>query len=80
MQTYMELKCITYFLLLYSLSSNIQLAENVVVYVVQKETCQEAKTNEVNKLNKQRHDAYVYFPKKLCSKDYSPDRHLFRIK
>ena len=51
MQTYMELKCITYFLLLYSLSSNIQLAENVVVYVVQKETCQEAKTNEVNKLN-----------------------------
>ena len=66
MQAYKELKCITYFLLLYSLSSNIHVAENVVVYVVQKETCQEAKTNEVNKLNKHRHYAYAYFPKKLC--------------
>ena len=66
MQAYKELRCITYFLLLYSLSSNIHVAENVVVYVVQKETCQEAKTNEVKKVNKHRHYTYTYFPKELC--------------
>ena len=60
MQAYKELTCITHFLLLYSLSSNVHVAENVVVYVVQKETCREAKTNEVNKLNKHRHSTVMF--------------------
>ena len=58
-------KCISTFLLLCSLSSNIELAENVDVYVVQKETCEEARTSEVNKLDNHRYSTvmaicYVY--------------------
>ena len=52
-------KCISTFLLLRSLSSNIQMAENVDVYVVQKETREEARTNEVNKLDNRRHSTVM---------------------
>ena len=52
-------KCISTFLLLCSLSSNIQMAENVDVYVVQKETCEEARTSEVNKMDNHRHSTVM---------------------
>ena len=52
-------KCISTFLSLCSLSSNIQMAENVDVYVVQKGTCEEARTNEVNKLDNHRYSTVM---------------------